>query len=592
MSLSLKIENVDRLPDGGPISFAVDQKGLDIGRDPFMDWTLPDPQRFISGTHCHIRYNDGGYWLHDVSTNGTMINGSPSRLTEPYRLQNGDRIHIGGYIVAVALAGDAQPGTGAAASNSAPDPQDPWAVQNEAPPVDQRQFRRDSGGGGSKPVSASFPDENIGFDAGFAGTPGPAASAGQSGSPQGLDFGVSARSAPAENPVSRPSAVPSGAAPEAAPTTDWRTGDPAPSGPDGGPQSEPEPGDTVDWRQAVGQEQPSAASTGEFDAPPPGAFETSPSSPSVTSRSDPAPATSAPANGFDASPAVVPDAAPPAPVQPDATQGPFDAGYTQEQPLPDWRAEMSAPAETLAAATAQEDQPDEEPLQLINPISVPARKEPPASVSSAPDTATAAGSFIAAFERGAGLPPGTVSGRVDEQFAEEIGQLFRLASEGVTVLLRARSETKTAMRSDDVTQFSREDNNPLKFSPTVEQAMKIMFGETPDGYLGARETMERSFADLQEHQLLTFSAMQQALIEWMNDLDPDAIAGDTSQDGGLAGLVNSRRAKLWDIYVERYRTKATHQQRGMIDAFMLLFSSKYSEQARAANQPGQTSGGS
>ena len=121
--------------------------------------------------------------------------------------------------------------------------------------------------------------------------------------------------------------------------------------------------------------------------------------------------------------------------------------------------------------------------------------------------------------------------------------------------------------------------------------MKIMFGETPDGYLGARETLERSFADLQKHQLFTFSAMQQALIEWMDYLDPDTIAGDTSEDGGLAGLVSSRRAKLWDTYVERYRSKATHQQRGMIDAFMLLFSSKYSEQARAADSRGPGSGG-
>ena len=112
MSLSLKIENVDQLPDGGPVTYTVDRKGLDIGRDPFMDWTLPDPQRFISGTHCHIRYQDGGYWLHDVSTNGTMVNGAPNRLTEPYKLNSGDRIHIGGYIVAVTIAGDAQPAQG------------------------------------------------------------------------------------------------------------------------------------------------------------------------------------------------------------------------------------------------------------------------------------------------------------------------------------------------------------------------------------------------------------------------------------------------------------------------------------------------
>ena len=46
---------------------------------PHLDWTLPDPTRFISGKHCEVRYRDGGYWLHDVSTNGTF----PQRQRRP-----------------------------------------------------------------------------------------------------------------------------------------------------------------------------------------------------------------------------------------------------------------------------------------------------------------------------------------------------------------------------------------------------------------------------------------------------------------------------------------------------------------------------
>ena len=105
MPLLLRIENMDTLPDGGPVRYELDRRGLDIGRDPYLDWTLPDPERFISGKHCEIRYRDGGYWLHDVSTNGTSVNGRGGRLTEPHRLQDGDRIHIGQYIIAVELSG-------------------------------------------------------------------------------------------------------------------------------------------------------------------------------------------------------------------------------------------------------------------------------------------------------------------------------------------------------------------------------------------------------------------------------------------------------------------------------------------------------
>ena len=48
------------------------KRGIDIGRDQHLDWTLPDPTRYISAKHCEVRYRDGGYWLYDVSTNTKM----------------------------------------------------------------------------------------------------------------------------------------------------------------------------------------------------------------------------------------------------------------------------------------------------------------------------------------------------------------------------------------------------------------------------------------------------------------------------------------------------------------------------------------
>ena len=91
MGLTLTIETETSLPDGGPLSVSVSGKrGLDIGRDQHLDWTLPDPTRYISAKHCEVRYREGGYWLYDVSSNGTFLNGSDGRLKAPHRLRNGD----------------------------------------------------------------------------------------------------------------------------------------------------------------------------------------------------------------------------------------------------------------------------------------------------------------------------------------------------------------------------------------------------------------------------------------------------------------------------------------------------------------------
>ena len=102
MLISLKIDNVDGLSNGGPVTFRAQARSFDIGREN-RDWTLPDPDKFISGRHCEIRYKDGAFWLLDVSRNGTFVNGASQRIANPYRLGNGDRLRIGRYIVAVSL---------------------------------------------------------------------------------------------------------------------------------------------------------------------------------------------------------------------------------------------------------------------------------------------------------------------------------------------------------------------------------------------------------------------------------------------------------------------------------------------------------
>lgn len=111
MFIGLKIDNYDKLPDGNPPTFRAHGRGFEIGREG-GDWILPDPDKFISGRHCEIRYENGGYWLHDVSRNGTFVNGSSQRISAPHRLGNGDRLRIGCYIVSVWIGDQPSPVAG------------------------------------------------------------------------------------------------------------------------------------------------------------------------------------------------------------------------------------------------------------------------------------------------------------------------------------------------------------------------------------------------------------------------------------------------------------------------------------------------
>ncbi|MFH1797151.1 MAG: type VI secretion system-associated FHA domain protein TagH [Pseudomonadota bacterium] len=113
MDIRLTIGNVDRLPDGGPTSYSARDRGFEIGRDG-GDWSLPDPQLIISGRHCEIRFEKGGFWLRDLSRNGTFVNGSNQRLDGAYLLKSGDTIRIGRYVIDVSIEQDREGFAGAA----------------------------------------------------------------------------------------------------------------------------------------------------------------------------------------------------------------------------------------------------------------------------------------------------------------------------------------------------------------------------------------------------------------------------------------------------------------------------------------------
>src|SRR5262245_1358893 len=143
MTMSLKIDNLDQLPDGGPVSFRADKRGFEIGRE-HRDWTLPDPNMFISGRHCEVRFEKGGYWLYDVSRNGTFVNGGATRVKSPYQLANGDRLKIGHYLVSVSIDDEAGSGEGDAGNAFVParSGDNIWDVGGAAapPPIDRREL--------------------------------------------------------------------------------------------------------------------------------------------------------------------------------------------------------------------------------------------------------------------------------------------------------------------------------------------------------------------------------------------------------------------------------------------------------------------
>ena len=74
-----------------------------IGRDPANSWSIADRTLAISGRHCEVIATPDGPALRDLSTNGTFVNGSATRLAGVHLLRDGDRFELGPFRVEISL---------------------------------------------------------------------------------------------------------------------------------------------------------------------------------------------------------------------------------------------------------------------------------------------------------------------------------------------------------------------------------------------------------------------------------------------------------------------------------------------------------
>ncbi len=475
MPLRLKIENETSLPDGGPVSYTLSGKrGMDIGRDQYLDWVLPDPTRVVSGKHCEIRFRDGSYWLQDVSTNGTFINSNEQRVQGIHRLENGDRVEIGRYIISVAIEGEESNGQnpGHATQETYPDSASVWQVGGDVPPpINPRELKTPKVASGMRSLDV-------------------------------LDW---ASDIPVLPPDPLPSVQPVYSPPPPTPTR-------------------PMP----------------AISPSAWDSDEPSPLP-------LTRPMEPQPA-----------PAPAPSAAPAADWLVDPAPQPPAELPAQELPP------VEAAVPPMEMPTAEAPAPASE--QVRAPVDKPRM---PQATGLSNDS-----ELIRRFAAAAGIPEAVIAAQDAGALLEQLGALMRTMAENLQQLQTARAQSKGIMRSANQTLIQATDNNPLRFSPTSGDALKIMFGPPTSGYLDAKRSIESSFNDLKKHQLATFTAMQDALQELFSELDPKNVTAASGSEGGVS-LLGSKKARYWDLFVTRWQAKVGKHERGMLGVFMQLFAEAY-----------------
>ncbi|MCG8295954.1 type VI secretion system-associated FHA domain protein TagH [Pseudomonas entomophila] len=85
--------------------------GGEIGRAKDCHWCIEDDKRHLSSHHAQVTYENGGFFLTDISSNGVRLasSGAQLRKGEPYRIEQGAVYRLGDIEVRARLI-DSEPG--------------------------------------------------------------------------------------------------------------------------------------------------------------------------------------------------------------------------------------------------------------------------------------------------------------------------------------------------------------------------------------------------------------------------------------------------------------------------------------------------
>lgn len=220
------------------------------------------------------------------------------------------------------------------------------------------------------------------------------------------------------------------------------------------------------------------------------------------------------------------------------------------------------------------------------PVAVPSPPKKPASPSAPPPAPAAATDpeqrLLAQFLAAAGIKPEAIAGQSPNEVLQGAAKLLRVMVSGVMELLRERSHMKDTFRLPQ-TVMQATQNNPLKFSPTVDEALRYLLNDRGEGaYLSAEDAVRAAFRDVRQHEQALVKAMLQAVQDYVERFDPEELKGRFDKGLKRGGLLSSaNKLKYWELYEESYPALTQREEGGPPQLFTEEFARAYLQELDA-----------
>ncbi|ORM70485.1 type VI secretion system-associated FHA domain protein TagH [Pantoea rwandensis] len=163
------------------------------------------------------------------------------------------------------------------------------------------------------------------------------------------------------------------------------------------------------------------------------------------------------------------------------------------------------------------------------------------------------GELLDALLEGMGLRDLQPTPQFDRDQMLQFGQMLSMFSQGTVALLSSRSILKRGVKAD-MTVILDDANNPFKLLPSGKTVLMQMFGSRMPGFMPPRQAVRDALIDLQAHQLGMIAGIRAIIASMLQSFNPDQLEEEARQAGSVSrlGLPGSRKAALWEHFVERY----------------------------------------
>jgi type VI secretion system protein ImpI len=171
-----------------------------------------------------------------------------------------------------------------------------------------------------------------------------------------------------------------------------------------------------------------------------------------------------------------------------------------------------------------------------------------------------------------GTPSPPVQGAKAVEAVEVAGtdltEMFHIAVDAMMDVLRARAELKNSFRLP-ATLIQRSENNPLKFAPTAQEAVRKLIEPPGSGFLAGSAALSDAADDIRNHQMAMLAGVRSAFASMLAQFDPERIEQEVGQKGRR--LPFSVQSRHW----EHYKARFAELTRNPDECFRRLFGDEF-----------------